>query len=218
MYPYRTVERALTRLHGDSGAASLRIGARIKHFIHLGFTPESPGRGKRISYTFEDVAKWAYALQLLEYGMDPTAMKFAVQKSWEDVWPAMEKEDCGQNDILFASPRAISYPNSWAAFEVSVLSHGTPAFEMASRSVGFFRSMTINLSAVSRELWAALEEAGAGVLRDLSDEVKRIKAGEDASLDAGPDFPVLIEQADKSDAFGAGPKPQTPRVPGPTAS
>ncbi len=211
MYPYRTVERALTRLHGDSGAASLRISARIKHFIHLGFTPESPGKGKRISYTFEDVAKWAYALQLLEYGMDPTAMKFAVQKSWEDVWPVMEKEDIGQNDILFAGPRAISYPNSWAAFEIMIMTAGTPAYNAVIGGLNFFGRMMINLSAISRELWAALEEAEAGILRDLSDEVRRIKAGEDVPSNA-PNFPALIEQADKSDEFGIRPKPRTPRL------
>ena len=215
MYPYRTVERALTRLHGDSGAASLRISARIKHFIHLGFTPESPGKGKRISYTFEDVAKWAYALQLLEYGMDPTAMKFAVQNSWEDVWPAMEKEDVGQNDILFATPRAISYPSSWAAFEPMVLTVGTKAYDAVLGGLNYLGRIMINLSGISRDLWAALEQAEAGILRDLSDEVRRIKAGEDVPPNA-PNFPALIEQADKGDAFGARPKPRTPRVLGPT--
>ena len=216
MYPYRTVERALTRLHGDSGAASLRISARIKHFIHLGFTPESPGKGRRISYTFEDVAKWAYALQLLEYGMDPTAMKFAVQNSWEDVWPAMEKEDVEQNDILFATPRAISYPNSWAAFEIRVLTAGTSAYNAVLGGLDFFGRMMINLSAISRELWAALEEAEAGILRDLSDEVRRIKAGEDVPSNA-PNFPALIEQANKSNPFWVRPKPRTPRVQGPSS-
>lgn len=198
-------------LHGDSGASALRISARIKHFIHLGFTPESPGRGRRISYTFEDVAKWAYALQLLEYGMDPTAMKSAVHKSWEDVWPAMEKADEGQNEILFATMRAISYPDSWVSFEVMILSSDTPAYSAVLNGLNFFRRMMLNLWLISRELWSALEEAEAGVFRDLSDEIKRIKAGEDVSLHAEPDFPALTRQADACEAFGARPKPRTPR-------
>ena len=211
MYPYRTVERALTRLHGDTGAAALRISARIKHFIRLGFTPVSPGKGQRISYTFEDVAKWEYALQILEYGIDPTAVYSVVQQSWSRVWPTMEEEDTGQNEILIATPRAISYPDSWAAFDFNVMHSNELAFSATVTSVNFFRRMMVNLSAVSRELWAALEEAEAGVLRDLSDDVKRIKASEDAPSIVGPDFRALTEQADASDAFAVRPKPRTPR-------
>ena len=218
MYPYKTVERALTRLHGDSPAAAVRVSNRLRHFSRFGFAPQKPGKGRHIVYSFEDVAKWAYALRILEFGADPTEGYAVVQKTWEDVWPAFEAEDLGQNQIFIASPGGISHPNSWAAFDGTILSSDSPAFLAVATSVNFFGRMMLNLSAISRHLWAALEEAEAGVLRDITDEVARIEAGEATSEDAGPDIPAFIEQANKSDAFGVRPKPRTPRVAGPTAS
>ena len=174
MYPYRTVERALTRMHGDTGAAALRISARVKHFIRLGFTPESPGKGQRISYTFEDVAKWAYAVQVLEYGLDPTAMLFVVQKTWEQVWRAMNKGDHGQNELMVATPNAISVSGGWNAFKLGIRQFQTfrPDWTQIDRL------LVINVSKGSRDLRSAINETEAGKLRDLSAEIAHVKAGE----------------------------------------
>lgn len=174
MHPYKMVERALTRMHGDTGAAAMRINAKVKHFIRLGFTPESPGKGQRISYTFENAAKWAYGLQILEHGIDPTAMLRVVQQTWESVWRAMEKGNHGQNELMVATPNAISHPDGWHAFAFGI--RQSQQYQPDWSEID--RTMVINVSRVSRRLRTALEEAEAGMLRDLSDEIKSIRAGE----------------------------------------
>lgn len=111
-YPYSAVACALVELHGGSGAAALRISARIKHFIHLGFTPDSPGRGRRISYTFEDVAKWALALEVAQFGMDPTVFTRFVSEAWSMVRP---EALTSQRGLLVFEPATLSAPDEWSA-------------------------------------------------------------------------------------------------------
>ncbi len=174
MYPYRSVERALTRTHGDSGAAAMRVSNRLKHLIRIGFTPETPGKGRHISYSFEDAAKWAYAFQVLEYGLDPTSMLFVIQQTWKNVWRAMEKENNGQNELMVAIPNAISHSDGWRVFDFGI--YHSQEYQPDWTSIK--RIMIINLSMTSRDIRSALAEAEAGTLRDLSEEVERIKAGE----------------------------------------
>ena len=166
MYPYKTVERVLTRMHGDTGAAALRINAKVKHFIRLGFTPESPGKGQRISYTFENVAKWAYALQILEYGLDPTAMLSVVAQTWERVWPAINKGNHGQNELMVATPNAISHPSGWGAFAFDIRQSQQYQPDWAEID----RTMVVNVSRVSRSLRSALEEVEVGTFQGASVE------------------------------------------------
>ncbi len=174
VYPYRSVERALTRTHGDSGAAAMRISNRLKHLIRIGLTPETPGKGRHISYSFEDAVKWAYAFQILEYGLDPTSMLLVIQQTWRIVWHVMQKETNGQNELMVAVPNAISHPDGWRFFDFDIYQYQTYQPDWTSVK----RIMIINLSMISRDLRSALAEAEAGTLRDLSEEVERIKAGE----------------------------------------
>lgn len=154
MHTFQFVEQVLTELHGGGDFAKSRISSRIKHFNRLGFFPTSPGKGKRISYTFEDVAKWEYALQILEFGLDPTAMLFVVDKTWSHVFPRIEEEDSGRNDLIVITPRAVSYPGNWASFDFSVMD--SASFGKSWNIIR--RMMIINLSGLAFDLRLALSQ------------------------------------------------------------
>ena len=75
MYNYGQVEEALANIHGISASTKGAFRARIKNFQKLGIVPSSPGKGKRISYTPEDVSMWAFCLELAQFGLDPSVIK-----------------------------------------------------------------------------------------------------------------------------------------------
>jgi hypothetical protein len=45
---------------------------RINNFQKQRLVPASPGKGKKIEYTFENVLTWAVALELSEFNIDPS--------------------------------------------------------------------------------------------------------------------------------------------------
>jgi hypothetical protein len=75
MYTYAQVERALAAVHEVPEAAMGAFRGRFKHFQRLGMVPSSPGRGRKIVYSLDDVYFWALCLQLEEFGLDPTKIK-----------------------------------------------------------------------------------------------------------------------------------------------
>ena len=48
---------------------------RIKHFQRLGLAPESPGKGRKISYKIENVYSWVICLEQAEFALDPSLIK-----------------------------------------------------------------------------------------------------------------------------------------------
>ena len=75
MFTYSKVERALAAVHKISPSAMGAFRGRIKHFQRLGLVPSSPGKGRKISYSLEDVYMWAMCLELQEFGIDPIIIK-----------------------------------------------------------------------------------------------------------------------------------------------
>jgi hypothetical protein len=75
MFTYSQVERALAAVHQvpPSGMGSFR--GRIRHFQRLGMVPSSPGMGRKISYEMQHVYTWGFALELSEFGIDPSVIK-----------------------------------------------------------------------------------------------------------------------------------------------
>ena len=74
-YSFAQVERALAAVHEIPEAAMGSFSARFKHLHRLGMFPSSPGKGKRIAYSLDDVYLWALCLQLEEFGLDPEKIK-----------------------------------------------------------------------------------------------------------------------------------------------
>lgn len=170
MFRYAQVEAALARLHAidESGMGALK--GVIIHLQRQGLVPANPGRGKRIDYTLENVWLWAVCLELLQFGLDP---KIAARAVWslqatlekefaqlperaEDrvfvFWPAIVTDRIKRETHQFGVSFAFGFDD---ASNVK-LTEAPEGLIPAQRR----RVAAINLSALRRELVAALDEAG----------------------------------------------------------
>jgi hypothetical protein len=70
-YSYTQVEEALAQHHivGPRERGVLR--GRLKTLQKLRLTPASPGKGRRVDYTYDDVLIWAFCLELAQCGLTP---------------------------------------------------------------------------------------------------------------------------------------------------
>ena len=72
-YSYAVVEKALAEVFGaDAVAQKGPFRGRIKHLQRLGLPAGGPGRGQKISYSYAQICDWLIALELEEFGIDPT--------------------------------------------------------------------------------------------------------------------------------------------------
>ena len=111
-YSYKVVEASLASTFSVEQARLGSFRGRIGHLQRIGIVPSSPGRGRRIQYSFEDVAKWAFTLEVEEFGMDPTVCVTIVDGLWSMVKPASLKSPRG---LLIMAPAMISDPKGWTA-------------------------------------------------------------------------------------------------------
>ena len=103
MFRYAEVQAALAGLHGAYPDHMGAFRGRLQHFQRLGMAPASPGRGKAITYAFEDVARWAFALELSECGIDPVRISRILPWAWLEVGPFLCNPHEGEK-VFFASP------------------------------------------------------------------------------------------------------------------
>ena len=179
MYPYKVVETALARLHVENPATMGVFRGRIKHLQRIGLVPSSPGPGKRIQYSFEDVAKWALALEVADFGIDPLVIHQLVLSVWNGgIFGKINKCNHGQNDLLIIRPNAVSHPDSWH----SMANHQREATAFDPRWSTNKRTMIINVSLMGRELKQALADAESGALdgflKDVDEAMQRVRASE----------------------------------------
>lgn len=84
MLGYAELETALARLHGagpDAQRGAFR--GRLKHLQRLGLPlGDKPGKGKRIDYSEEQVWQLALALELAQFGVDPSLIVELITKQW----------------------------------------------------------------------------------------------------------------------------------------
>ncbi len=158
MWSYAEVEASLARLHM---CAPDKIGAlrgRLQHFQKLGLKPSSPGKGTRIVYTLEDIAKWALALEFAELGIDPIGIKTIVDRVWVDVRRPLVDGPRGADELLMTNPEMLSR----TYYYVDTFSHRVVTGEaVAPRLAGVKRVLVINLSGLRREMMSSLEFAPA---------------------------------------------------------
>ena len=154
MWSYAEVETALAKLHM---CAPEKIGAlrgRLQHYQKLGLKPSSPGKGKRISYEFDDVAKWALALEFAEFGVDPMGIKTIVDRVWGDVRGPIADGPQGPDQLLMTNPEMLSR----TYYYVDTFTHHVVTGEAISPGfVGVKRLLVVNLSALHRSLYEVLE-------------------------------------------------------------
>ena len=174
VFRYKEVEAALAKVHDVDPENLGALKGRIIHMQRIGIGVASPGRGKKIEYTYEQVAVWAYCLQLSEYGLDPLAIHFYLDSTWARVLPILG-EDADEDMIFYFLPNLMSRafvsgrgPKAKIADGIIRASNATVA-EMGKRLLAILvdtadvkRIATINLSQLRRDLIAALEETQRG--------------------------------------------------------
>jgi len=71
-FTYDQVETALVNAFRVPDDKVKALRARLRHYANLGIAPaERPGKGKHISYKFEDAVIWAIALDFSHLGFGP---------------------------------------------------------------------------------------------------------------------------------------------------
>jgi hypothetical protein len=88
MFTYAEAETLLAELHGvDRERQVGAFRARLKHLKKLGVPSGStPGKGKKILYTREELYQWVFCLECYQFGIDPTWMASFVQKYWKNLY------------------------------------------------------------------------------------------------------------------------------------
>ena len=156
-FSYGQLERALVALHGGNIATLPTLRARAKHFQRIGAVPTGPGRGKRISYSVEDVIYWALIFELAETGFPPnTASQMMKRHGWS--LTSFFSGPVGQPD------RFLCIRADLLSLHLSrVLTHyniGVMTAEQLRRKVlsnpDYARVVLINLSTLKRRLGEAL--------------------------------------------------------------
>ena len=105
MFRYAEVQKALASLHGAYPEHLGAFRGRLQHFQRLGMAPASPGRGKVILYAFDDIARWAFGLELVELGIDPTRIVSMMDWLWPIVSPALCRKT--KSDKVFIATPAL---------------------------------------------------------------------------------------------------------------
>lgn len=182
MYRYAQVEDALMRVQGVPESYRVALRARLKNLSRLGVKPETSGKGTRVSYGVDDVALWAFCLELAQFGMDPTRVAMMADRLWLSVGPAFQNETAGEDLVFAANPVFLTReaqerhddrgvtgqglfqidwdePNSRMVYPVSelagvVYSASTRGSRLPNRTV------LINLGDLRRRIVAALAEVG----------------------------------------------------------
>jgi hypothetical protein len=83
---YAQAELNLAALHGALGEAQRgAFRSRLKHLKKLGVPRGvSPGKGAKVQYSDRHLFEWAFALELEEFGIDPSAIVRLMDEAWED--------------------------------------------------------------------------------------------------------------------------------------
>jgi len=130
MYAYGQVEAALASIFYVREASKAALKGRIKHFQKLGLVPSSPGKGKRITYSFDDVWKWAVALTFCEFGVDPTEIYRILTKSFFGTYKEfIDHQDDSVDWFYAASPRFMS-----ASFQKGIAASGEMTTQLIKAS------------------------------------------------------------------------------------
>jgi len=168
MFRYGQVEAALAKLHGVDEEGMGAFKGVIIHLQRLGIVAASPGRGKRIDYRLEDVLKWAFCLELLEFGLDPKVISGYLAVLWWNIEEEFSHLDASAVDRYFVFwPSVLSNRIAYETCRPGGIAHNfvnasqlkkTDALDGLNLKMQR-RAAVINMSRLKRELVAALATA-----------------------------------------------------------
>jgi hypothetical protein len=105
MYTYGQVVRALAEVFHIPSERMMAFRARIKNFQRVGISMSSPGKGKKIQYSFENAFLLALTLEFSEFGIDPT---FIAKILKHLPWKSMD-------GVVFSDEYLVFYPEILSA-------------------------------------------------------------------------------------------------------
>jgi hypothetical protein len=109
---YAQAERILAQLHQIAEATQrAAFRARLKNLKKLGIPLGSaPGRGKKITYSRDDLYQWAFCLECAQFGFDPTAVVETVKKAWDFIKRCFEQAEQIREDhvLMMIDPAFMS--------------------------------------------------------------------------------------------------------------
>jgi hypothetical protein len=138
MWDYHLVEDALARMHRiPSEVQTKAFRGKIQHFQKLGIPLNlKPGKGKKISYTGDEVFQWVLCLELAEYGVNPSTIANTIKAYWnshlQDAFHAAARSDRKDDILLCFSPHIASAPGPPGLGEPKIL-RGEEALRRAPR-------------------------------------------------------------------------------------
>jgi hypothetical protein len=160
-YGYATVETALATVFGiDAAAQKGALRSRLKHIQQLGLPSEGPGKGRRISYTPDQIYAWLIVLELAEFGIDPRLAVKMVKTRWDCLADAVQAARDADHDIALAvRPRFMSGdPRLDPGFGRIELTNEVLAAQGSYLAKPGKRLCIFNLSSRLRELDTALQK------------------------------------------------------------
>jgi hypothetical protein len=174
MFTYAQVESALMTAFGVREESKGAFRARINNFQKLRLVPASPGKGKKIEYTFENVLTWAVAVELSEFNIDPSKILYIISMlSHTPLWRGfMDDSDSTEDKYLLLHPCFVS---KWSQVTgrqagpapIRVLAASKITAETIQEMKGMDRQRRVamfNFSELRRDLQAALDAAMKGDL------------------------------------------------------
>ncbi len=166
VYLFSEVEQALAAMHGIDDAALLAFRGRIHHLQKLGLIPSAPGRGQKPRYSFEDVAIWAFCVELIEIGLAPGVISRIVKRLWNGILYCFVEGASWEDDcLLIFQPKMLSssFPDDVELSDKSILRilHGPELSGDVLREMGG-RVIAINVSDLHRRMVAAIERNKPG--------------------------------------------------------
>jgi hypothetical protein len=81
----------------------------VHHLQKLGLVPTASGRGKKPRYSTEEVAIWAFCIELIQVGIAPTLIDRLVKKFWNGILYCFLEGSTWDEDCYFVfQPKMLS--------------------------------------------------------------------------------------------------------------
>jgi hypothetical protein len=173
MYTYAQSETILARLHGSEQYQTTSFRGRLKHLQKLGVPFHmKPGKGKKVSYTFEHLCQWVFFLECSQFGFEPTWTVAWIGPYWGWLFERFEEADAakeGREIYLVIQPAMMT--GAWTDIAAGHTEARPPHMEAVEMS---------GLSNLGRAMWNQRNRCLC--ILDLSSTVRALRTIERETL------------------------------------